>query len=116
MESIQQPYTSGYSEVTRQSIISRFMAWCNGQQKYQYGWLAAILAFHGCVLTPITVLTIVMGSNSIALWATAIGAMGVSLITNLAALPTKITIPVFVTSIFIDFVIIAISIGHIFSA
>jgi hypothetical protein len=116
METLQQTYHTGYGDGSRQSIISRFIAWCESQQKHQYGWLAAILAAHGCVITPITVLCVAMGSNSIALWATAIGAMGASLITNLAALPTKITIPVFVTSIFIDIVIIAISIGSIVSA
>jgi len=95
------------------SIVSRFVTWCKGQEKHRLGWLAVIIAGHGCVLTPITLFAIILSGNSMVFWSMAIAAMGMSLITNLAALPTKITIPVFFLSVVIDLVIIAscISIG-----
>jgi hypothetical protein len=40
------------------------------------------------------------------LWAFVIAAMTMSLVTNLAALPTKITIPVFFFSLMIDVAVI----------
>ena len=91
----------------KQSVFSRFLAWCNGQEKFRFGWVAAILAIHGCVLAPITVLAIaLLGGNSMIFWAMLIGGMALSLIVNLAAMPTKITIPVFFFSILIDISII----------
>ena len=44
--------------------------------------------------------------NNLYLFVLAIAAMGMTLVTNLAALPTKITIPVFVLSILIDLAIV----------
>jgi hypothetical protein len=92
---------------SKTSVVSKFMTWCKGQEKYRFGWLAAIVTSHGCVLTPITMFAIVLSGNSIILWAFALGAMAMSLVSNLAAMPTKITIPIFFFSIFIDVVIIA---------
>jgi hypothetical protein len=40
--------------------------------------------------------------NNLYLFVLATAAMGMTLVTNLAALPTKITLPVFVLSILID--------------
>jgi hypothetical protein len=39
-------------------------------------------------------------------------AMGISLVSNLAAMPTKITIPLFVLSIIIDLVVIGFALAH----
>lgn len=108
MQTIQHSFNAAY--VTReknQSLFSRFIAWCDGQEKFRFGWVAAILAIHGCVLAPITILAITLGGNHFAFWGVAIGAIAMALIANLAAMPTKITIPVFFLSILIDIVIIA---------
>ena len=85
------------------------MIWTNNQEKYRLGWLAAILTLHGCFLTPLTILFVVISGNNIFLFVTAIVAMVMCLITNLAALPTKITIPVFLLSILIDILLISIA-------
>jgi hypothetical protein len=47
-------------------------------------------------------MAVLMGGNSLPLFILAIVSMGMTLVTNLAALPTKITIPVFFLSILID--------------
>ena len=89
-----------------QSIFSRFIAWCTDQEKYRFGWVATIIAIHGCILAPITVLAIALGGNQMTFWAVAIGAMAMALVSNLAAMPTKITIPVFFFSVLLDVVLI----------
>ncbi len=116
MEISQSLYNPSFEAVNKkQSIVSTFFSWCQAQEKNRFGWLGLILAVHGCVITPITLFAIVMTGNNIALWGIAMGAMGISLITNLAALPTKITIPVFLFSIIIDLAIIGTSLFAFFS-
>ena len=84
----------------------KFITWCIGQEKYRLGWLAAAIALHGCILTIITMFAVVLAGNHFIFWPFVIGAMGITLIVNLAAMPTKITIPVFFFSVFVDIVII----------
>jgi hypothetical protein len=91
---------------TKASVFSRFMNWCEGQEKYRFGWLAAALSIHGCALTPITLFAIILAGTNIAFFVLALIAMGMALVTNLAAMPTKVTIPVFLLSIVIDIAII----------
>ncbi|TCJ19028.1 hypothetical protein EPD60_01025 [Flaviaesturariibacter flavus] len=89
------------------SFLARFVNWADDQEKYRFGWVAGILAAHGCVMTPITLIAIVLGGNNIFLWVAAIVAMGAALVANLAAQPMKVTIPVFFTSLLVDLAIIA---------
>lgn len=108
METIlyQQAPTDVLTKENKASVISRFMNWCEGQEKFRFGWLAAVLAIHGCALTPITLFAIILAGTNIAFFISALVAMGLALVTNLAAMPTKITIPVFFLSIAIDIAII----------
>lgn len=104
---------STYGESRAQvSLASRFLNWCDTQEKYRFGWLAAIITGHGCVITPITLFAIILSGNSFIFWAIALVAMAASLVANLAAMPTKITIPVFVFSLLIDLTIIVICISN----
>ena len=100
MQTIQQSYSRSYiATEKRQSLFSRFIKWCDSQEQFRFGWVAAILTIHGCVLAPITVLAITLGGNHFAFWGVAIGAIAMALIANLAAMPTKITIPIFFLSV-----------------
>jgi hypothetical protein len=94
------------SRIERKSIITRFINWCKGQEKNRLGWLGAILAIHGCVTTPITLFAIILSGTYFPFYIAALVAMGMAVVTNLAAMPTKITIPVFFLSILIDIAII----------
>lgn len=108
MKTIQQAYNPAYfAAEKKRSVIQRFFAWCTAQEKNRLAWLGGIIAGHGCVFTPLTVLFIVLSGNNPVFWPFAIGAMGLALVTNLAALPTRVTIPVFFLSLLIDLVIIA---------
>lgn len=95
------------------SLVNRFAAWTSGQQHNRLMWLGLSIAGHGCVLTPLTVALVAFTGMNLALFMLATVAMAMTLIVNLAALPTKITIPVLVLSILIDVVVIisAVSLG-----
>ena len=88
--------------VTRPSAIVRFFRWAARQESSRFGWIAGILAMHGCVITPITVLVVAATGMNLGLFMTAMAAMGLALTTNLAAMPTKVTIPAFLLSVIMD--------------
>ena len=111
---LQQTIATTYTApVKREGLWLRFMNWCEGQDTNRLGWLGAALVAHGCVATPVTLFAIILSGNLFIFWILAIAAMGASLITNLAALPTKITLPVFFVSLLVDVAIIisCVSIG-----
>jgi hypothetical protein len=104
---IHQSITTVYSPApTRTSLYRRFINWCAGQEEYRFGWLGAALVAHGCLFTPLTMFSLILSGNNIFMWVLAIMAMMMTLVTNLAALPAKITIPVFLSSILMDITII----------
>ena len=104
---IQQTIATTYTGTSNKtSVFNRFINWCEGQQKNRFIWLGLALAGHGCALTPITLFAVILSGNLIFFWIMAIVAMMTALVTNLAALPTKYTIPAFLFSIVMDLVII----------
>jgi len=104
-----------YRSENHVSLLSRFMTWSDAQQHNRLLWLGIILSFHGCILTPLTVIAVLLAGTNLTLFIVAIVAMGLSLVTNLAAMPTKITVPVFVLSILIDLIVIGIAMAHGFN-
>jgi len=98
---------TNYSEKNQTtSAFARFINWCRDQQENRLLWIGIALVAHGCILTPITVFAVALAGNSLALLMLALIAMIVTLITNLAAMPTKITIPVFIFSVIVDIAIL----------
>jgi hypothetical protein len=93
---------TSYNQSIGNSVFTRFITWCKNQEENRLTWLGVAIAGHGCVLTPLTVFAVVHAGNNIVLFMTAIFAMAMALITNLAALPTKITIPTLLLSVLID--------------
>ena len=91
---------------TSSTLWSKFMNFCKGQEQNRLLWLGIALAGHGCIITPLTVMAVLLAGTNFYLFIAAIVAMGMSLVTNLAAMPTRITIPVFVLSILIDVAIV----------
>jgi len=85
------------------NIWSRFLNWATMQEKNRFMWLAIAITAHGCIITPLTILSVMLsGNNNMFYWSLCLGAMAMSLVSNLAAMPTKWTIPVFFLSILID--------------
>jgi hypothetical protein len=93
-------------DTTKESPWKKFISWCDSQEKYRFGWLAAAITLHGCVLTILTMFAVVLAGNHFIFWPFVIGGMGITLVVNLAAMPTKITIPVFFFSVVLDLIII----------
>jgi hypothetical protein len=117
MDALHHPYAPfGFAREAKKTLAHQFIDWCKAQEKNRILWLAIIVTGHGCIITPLTVLVIVFTANSMLAWAFAIAAMTMSLVTNLAALPTKITLPIFFLSLAIDTVVVISSIAAVFSA
>lgn len=101
--SISTTYTESASGI---SLWKKFMTYCKEQEENRLLWVGIILAAHGCILTPMAVmLTLITGPNFF-LFMTAMVGMGIALVTNLAAMPTKVTIPAFALSILMDIAIV----------
>ena len=110
---LQQSYTVPSTSTTIQiSPVRKFFNWTREQEKNRLLWLAIAVAGHGCVITIVTMFAILFTGNNFIFWPFAIGAMAMTLIVNLAAMPTRITIPVFFLSILIDIVIIALCLAN----
>ena len=87
-------------------VLTGFMNWSRNQEDNRIMWVAIALVMHGCVLTPLTVMAVAFTGMNMFLFMAAIIAMGMALVTNLAAMPAKVTIPVFFLSVIIDVVIV----------
>jgi hypothetical protein len=112
METIMnQTISTTYSGVSNNtSIWTKFMNYCEGQEDNRLMWVGIALAAHGCILTPITIMITLFAGPNFALFMAGMVAMGIALVTNLAAMPTRITIPAFALSIIIDLFVIVSSI------
>jgi len=111
--SIQHAYAPSYSKAAaKKTLWEKFINWADSQEENRFGWTAFTLAGHGCFFTIVTVATILLTGNNFIFWPFAIAAMTIPLIVNLAALQTKITIPVLFFSVLVDLVIIALCISN----
>ena len=108
---LNQQISTTYSEITSPiSLWTKFMNYCKSQEHNRLLWVGVALAAHGCVLTPITIMITLFAGPNFFLFMTGMVAMGIALVTNLAAMPTKVTIPAFALSIVIDALVIISSI------
>ena len=105
--------SSSYHEAkSHVSLWTRFVNWTVSEEKNRLLWLAIALAGHACFITIVTLFAIMFSGNNFVFWIFAMSGMVACLVVNLAALPTKITIPVFIMSVLIDAIIIALCIAH----
>ena len=94
------------STKTLRSLVKKFLNWSSDQQENRLRWQALALVVFGAILTPIIILVLSLTGINLFLILTAIVAMEVNLVITLLALPTKITIPVFLVGVIIDFAVI----------
>ncbi|WP_276484682.1 hypothetical protein [Paraflavitalea pollutisoli] len=106
--SVQTSYTAQHT-----GLWTRFIDWAKGQEENRFMWLAIALGGFGCAITPITILFVSLAGMNLVLFMAALFAMAISLIVNLAAMPTRITIPVFFFSVLIDLVVVAAALASI---
>ncbi|MEP7164267.1 MAG: hypothetical protein ABI741_06215 [Ferruginibacter sp.] len=102
-------FNHGYSRAaSKPSVITDFLKWCTAQEEDRILWTGLGLGIQGCITTPVTVLVLLIFGQGLGLFGIAMAsiAMAAVLIVNLAALPTRITIPFFVVSLFVDIALV----------
>lgn len=94
------------------TVFKRFINWCASKQEKRILWQSITHPVHGCIITPIAMIAAMLGGVEHGLFIPVIVAIALNLVVNLAALPTKITIPVFFLSILIDLGVMAAAIVY----
>ena len=87
---------------TAPSFISNFLSWCEKQENKRLLWVGAGLGLQGSAFAPITLMVIFLTGGSLVMLTLAAVALMMVLVTNLAAMPTKVTVPTLFLSILID--------------
>jgi hypothetical protein len=87
-------------------IWSRFIDFAEKQQFNRLMWLALGVLGHGTVFTTGTMAVVLLNGAVFPLLAITCFSMVMVLIVNLAAMPTKITIPVLALSLLVDLAVI----------
>ena len=88
--------------------LTGFFTWCTKQETNKLFWMAISMLLQSCVLVPITWVALYQADKSIIYYTMPMLAIVMCLVTNLAALPTRITIPVFILSVVIDLLVLAV--------
>ena len=103
------------SHTERTNLLTRFLTWCDTQEEKRFLWLAiALLGDIGMIL-PLTLLAVLLGSgNNFTLWILVFTANVPVFALNLAALPTKFTVPALFFAWIMNLVIILSSIALFF--
>lgn len=114
MEAIQQTYNPSIN-YERENLWKKFIGWCTAQDENRYGWLAAALFGHGCIFAPITLLVSMMAGVHMIFFALVIASMSAVLVSNLAAMPTRYTLPIFFGSLLINLGVLIASVVMIFN-
>jgi hypothetical protein len=83
-----------------------FINWANKQERNHFLWMAISLLGHGTFFTIVTMTTVILTGNVFALLIATIFTMATVVVVNLAALPTRFTIPILILSLMADITII----------
>ena len=106
-------YQAGFRDYSIQSqhknIIHRFGTWLERQEKNRIAWVGISITVMSAVFLPITMAAILFNGAIFNLIIGAMFAFALVVITNLAALPAKYTIPAFLLGGFIDIALIVAS-------
>jgi hypothetical protein len=95
---------------THSSVFSRFFAWARRQdEKNHVGWVGASVMTMAGVLFPATMAFILLNGAEFSLIIAAMSALVLVVVTNLAALPVKYTLPFLLLGTLTDVVVIVAS-------
>ncbi len=90
--------------------LQRFILWCtHEEEKHHVGWVGFSITVMTAVFFPLTMSVILLNGAAFGLIIMAMAALTGVVIMNLAALPTKYTIPALFIGIFINLTAICIS-------
>lgn len=80
--------------IRRESFLTRFLRWCNSQETNRFLWLGVTFFGQIGLALPVAAFSILFfGDNNFLLWIIICVVNLPTLVLNLAALPTKITLP-----------------------
>lgn len=97
------PYDASSSPNPQSSAISRFFSWAAAEdEKHHIGWVGISVMSMSSGIFPLTMYIIMINGGSFGLIMGALASLAIVVVTNLAALPTKFTIPFFFFAILID--------------
>lgn len=98
------------------STQQKFFTWAAGLEEQRLPLLAGMLTVHGCITVPVTMGLLLASGAGLFLLGVMVFTTFAVLVTNLAALPTKITVPTYVFVTAIHLALIAISISKLLIA
>jgi hypothetical protein len=94
----------------RPAVFSRFMSWAaNEDEERHIGWVGITVTTMTAIFFPLTMALILMNGAVFGLIVAAMVSLVLVVVTNLAAMPTKFTIPFYLLGILIDVTVIALS-------
>jgi uncharacterized membrane protein (UPF0136 family) len=89
------------------SVLSRFFAWAtNQEEKFHVGWVGASIMIMSGIIFPATMASILLNGADFGLIIAAMSALVLVVVANLAALPTKYTIPFLFLGMLTDLVVV----------
>ena len=106
-----QPRTTyQYRSATKRSLLSKYNAWATKEESdHHFAWVGASITVMTAVFFPLTMAVILMNGAVFALIIAAMASLALVVITNLAAMPVKLTIPFFLLGLLTDVALITIS-------
>jgi uncharacterized membrane protein (UPF0136 family) len=95
---------------TRPTAISRFFKWAASEdQERHIGWVGITVTVMTAICFPLTMAVVLLNGAVFGLIVAAMVSLVLVVVTNLAALPTRYTIPFFFLGTLIDLVVIGFS-------
>jgi hypothetical protein len=106
---IQSNYDFTISDKHSETIVTRFINWSKNEEKNRIAWAGISITVITAVFFPVTMVSILMHGAAFKLIIGAMFSLILVFVPNLSALPTKYTIPAFLTGVVIDIILIAFS-------
>jgi hypothetical protein len=92
-----------------ETILFRFLNWSKHEEKNRIAWLGISIIVMTAIFFPVTMVSILMNGADFRLIIGAMISLILVVVPNLAALPTKYTIPALLTGVLMDVILIIVS-------
>ena len=102
-------YQSLQAPRSRSTVFTSLLEWINKEEKNRIAWVGISITAMSAIFFPVTMSAILFNGAIFSLIMGAMISLAIVVITNLAALPVKYTIPAFMLGILIDVVLIVAS-------
>lgn len=102
-------YNNPTLEKHYETVFARFLSWAKEEERNRIAWLGISITIMTAIFFPITMVSILLHGAAFKLIIGAMFSLILVVVPNLAALPTRYTIPAFFTGILIDIFLIVIS-------